>query len=327
MTEQFFCSEACYQAGESPIGMASTYWHYVLVECPLPWPHQAVEAKLIPENLRELISELRQTQQSVRFLFISNKELRLNQGRRVILLSCPQGRTQGYHKYESQVSDLTKVAPLVRSYLTNGTNADLEDSSTRRDILICTHGTHDKCCGKYGKAFYQEVCEVAASCQNVRIWQSSHFGGHRFAPTAIDFPQGRFYGFLNPTLFTSILQRSGNIRCLNQIYRGWGILPRPVQVLEKELAFVYGWDWFNYQVAGRILESKEDRNLQTVELECESPDGTTASYRAEVVVDPAQTVELYGSCKANQPTRFTKFAIQNYEVIEVSKSRDQKLLA
>lgn len=327
MTGQFFCAEASYQAGESPIGMASTHWYYVLIECPLPWPHQAAEAKPIPENLRELMGELRQTQQSVRFLFIYNKALTLNQGSRVILLSRPQSRTQGYYKYESQVRYLTKVAPLIRSYVANGTITDLEDSSSTRDILICTHGTHDKCCGKYGKAFYQEACEVAASCENVRIWQSSHFGGHRFAPTAIDFPQGRYYGFLDRTLFKAILQRSGDIRCLDQIYRGWGILPGPVQALEKKLAFVHGWDWFNYQVAGRILESKEDGNLQTVELEYESPDGTVAVCHAEVVVDPAQTLELYGSCKASQPTRFTKYAIQNYEVTEVTKSKVKKLFA
>ena len=320
MTEQFFCAKASYQAGESPIGMASGNWHYVLVECPLPWPHQAAQAKSVPENLRELMNELRQTQQSVRFLFIDNKALRLEAGSRVILLSCPQQRTQGLHKYETQVSDLTQVAPLVRSYLADGANADLENSSAIRDILVCTHGTHDKCCGKYGRPFYQEACEITASFPNVRVWESSHFGGHRFAPTAIDFPQGRFYGFLNRYTFTSILERSGDIACLNQIYRGWSILPRPVQLLEKELALVHGWSWFDYKVAGCILEKTEDGNQQMVELEYETPKGELGAYNAELVVDPNQTVYLYGGCKSDQPKNFTKWAIQNYEAVELARS-------
>jgi len=320
MTEQFFCAKASYQAGESPIGMASGNWHYVLIECPLPWPHQVAEAKPVPENLRELMNELRQTQQSVRFLFIHNKALRLEAGSRVILLSCPQQRTQGLHKYETQVSDLAQVAPLVRSYLADGANANLDDSSAIRDILVCTHGTHDKCCGKYGRPFYQEACEITASLPNVRVWESSHFGGHRFAPTAIDFPQGRFYGFLNRNFFLSILQRSGDISCLNQIYRGWSILPRPVQILEKELALVHGWPWFDYKVTGRILEKTEDSNQQMVELEYETPAGKLFAYRGSIVVDPAQTVNLYGGCKSNEPKSFTKFTVQDYEAIELTKA-------
>jgi len=320
MTQQFFCAQACYQAGESMIGMTANNQHYVLVECPLPWPHQAAEAKPVPENLQALMTELRETQQSVRFLFIYNQTLKLRQGNRVIILTLPQGRTQGFYKYESQVNDLAQVAPLIRNYLADGTNADLEDSSAIRDILVCTHGTHDKCCGKYGKPFYQEACKITASFPNVRVWQSSHFGGHRFAPTAIDFPEGRFYGFLNRDFFTSILQRAGDISCLNQIYRGWSILPRPVQILEKELALVHGWDWFDYKVAGRILEKTEDGNQQKVELEYETPDGKLATYRGSIVVDPNQTVELYGSCKANKPNSFTKLAVQDYEVVELVKS-------
>jgi len=321
MTKQFFCAEACYQANESMIGMTSDNQHYVLVECPLPWPHQAAQAKPVPENLRELMNELRQTQQSVRFLFIHNKALRLDAGSRVILLSCPQQRTQGLHKNETQVSDLTQVAPLVRNYLTYGANADLDNSSAIRDILVCTHGTHDKCCGKYGRPFYQEACEITASFPNVRVWESSHFGGHRFAPTAIDFPEGRFYGFLNRDFFTSILQRSGDIGCLNQIYRGWSILPRPVQILEKELALLHGWRWFDYKVAARILDETEDGNWQIVELEYETPDSELSAYCAEISVDPAQTVQLYGSCKANEPKRFSKLALQYYEPIELATSK------
>jgi hypothetical protein len=266
------------------------------------------------------MNELRQTQQSVRFLFIDNKTLRLEAGSRVILLSCPQQRTQSFQKYETQVSDLTQVAPLVRSYLADGANPDLEDSSAIRDILVCTHGTHDKCCGKYGRPFYQEACEITASFPNVRVWESSHFGGHRFAPTAIDFPEGRYYGFLNRYTFTSILERSGDISCLNQIYRGWSILPRPVQLLEKELALVHGWDWFDYKVAGRILEKTEDGNQQMVELEYETPKGELRAYHAKLVVDPNQTVYLYGGCQSDQAKNFTKWAIQNYEAVELARS-------
>ena len=60
MTKQFFCADACRTTGELPIGMASTHKHYVLVECPPPWPHQAPQAKRVPDSMRKLIDELKQ---------------------------------------------------------------------------------------------------------------------------------------------------------------------------------------------------------------------------------------------------------------------------
>ena len=32
---------------------------------------------------------------------------------------------------------------------------------------------------------------------NLRVWQSAHFGGHRFAPTLIDLPIGHLWGHLD----------------------------------------------------------------------------------------------------------------------------------
>ena len=37
---------------------------------------------------------------------------------------------------------------------------------------------------------------MQARADNIRVWQSSHFGGHQFAPTLIDLPTGRLWGHL-----------------------------------------------------------------------------------------------------------------------------------
>ena len=53
-----------------------------------------------------------------------------------------------------------------------------------RDILVCTHGARDACCGKFGYGFYVEMRGLAAvRGDGVRVWRTSHLGGHRFAPT------------------------------------------------------------------------------------------------------------------------------------------------
>jgi hypothetical protein len=58
--------------------------------------------------------------------------------------------------------------------------------------LVCTHGARDRCCAKWGVA----VWEALRKREGERVWQCSHLGGHRFAPTALALPSGLVWGRL-----------------------------------------------------------------------------------------------------------------------------------
>jgi hypothetical protein len=146
---------------------------------------------------------------------------------------------------------------------------------------------------------------------NVRIWRSSHIGGHRFAPTIIDLPEARYYGNLDQKSFRSILTRTGDIKCLNTIYRGWGILPTSIQVLERELILCHGWDWYNYKVTSRIIEQSVDNNTILAELTHEKPDGSLYSHYAKLVQNESKTLQLKSSCNATHLSVFAKYDIAN----------------
>jgi hypothetical protein len=60
-------------------------------------------------------------------------------------------------------------------------------------LLVCTHGRRDRCCALDGRALTKAL--VAAGEPDV--WESSHLGGHRFAPTALVLPTGYLYGRLD----------------------------------------------------------------------------------------------------------------------------------
>jgi len=64
---------------------------------------------------------------------------------------------------------------------------------TRPSLLVCTHGTRDLCCAVEGRALAQAVAETG----QVDVWECSHLGGHRFAPTALVLPTGYLYGRLD----------------------------------------------------------------------------------------------------------------------------------
>lgn len=59
-------------------------------------------------------------------------------------------------------------------------------------LLVCTNGRRDLCCGTAGR----EVATALADLPGV--WECSHLGGHRFAPTALLLPSGWCLGGLTP---------------------------------------------------------------------------------------------------------------------------------
>ncbi|EFP57072.1 hypothetical protein I6I76_07340 [Dermacoccus nishinomiyaensis] len=59
-------------------------------------------------------------------------------------------------------------------------------------LLVCTNGRRDACCAVRARP----VAEAAHAAAPDNVWEVSHIGGHRFAPTAIHLPSGQTFGRL-----------------------------------------------------------------------------------------------------------------------------------
>ena len=309
---KFFCAEASRQAEEDIIGSGTPYATYVLVECPTPWVFEALDSPAVSQNLRALIQELRQAKVSIRFLLIAPQQRKTTpQTKLLIYQQERQTFVSGYTRSEWDVEGIEQVADIVKGYLTGERTGEVNYASHIQDILICTHGMHDQCCAKYGLPFFRQAIATVSTLNldRIRVWKTSHFGGHRFAPTAIALPDGRYYGVLNEASFRAILTRTGDIQTLRPVYRGWGILPTTLQVLERELMLRYGWDWFNYKITHTILKQSENRDWIHVELAFEQPDGNVYTYQAKLIQDHCKTLCLKGSCSATKEAKFIKYAV------------------
>ena len=56
--------------------------------------------------------------------------------------------------------------------------------------LVCTNAQRDQCCGRYGLPLYLALRDQLGD----RVWQSTHLGGHRFAPNVLSLPDMALYG-------------------------------------------------------------------------------------------------------------------------------------
>jgi hypothetical protein len=307
----FFCADDTRQQGEEIIGSATDYQTYILVECPLPWISNAFSSKWIPHNLQMLVEETTKAKLPVRFLLIANDLTHKVEHTTLLIYQKQAGLGSGYIKHEFKLSNIEQVASVVKKWLWGKTPDTEIEPSMNRDILICTHGSYDKCCARYGNPFYFYATDTITNLnlQNVRVWRSSHFGGHRFAPTAIDLPEARYYGRLDDNSFQIILTRTGDIQNLKQVYRGWGILHPALQVLERDLMLSQGWNWFNYKVAGKILEQSLDNNTILGELTFATRSNSVYTYQAKLIKDHSKTIKVKSSCNATQSSLIVKYAV------------------
>ncbi len=82
--------------------------------------------------------------------------------------------------------------------------------------LVCSHGRHDPCCGERGRPV---VASLAASSPG-RVWQASHLGGCRFAPTVLVLPLGVMYGRVPVSATGALVAAAEAGEVLGGIFRG-----------------------------------------------------------------------------------------------------------
>ena len=159
------------------------------------------------------------------------------------------------------------------------------------DVLLCTHGRRDVCCGTAGTALWKELTDrLHVLGDGVRLWRTSHTGGHRFAPTGAIFPSGTYWAWLDADLLHRIVHRRGDVSDLLGHYRGSAAMPSPaVQAIEREALAAEGWAWLDNQRTGH-----EDPDGQGATVEFTRPDGSTGRYHGRVVVERMLPVPVCG---------------------------------
>ena len=234
------CSVQTAGLGEHPAGSAGFAQRVLLVELPLPWP------KKIDQH--ELLADLGlSVDKSIKVLGIHSSESTELERHRVICWE----RTEPFRGYERTETVVNRVAlgPVLQSIAESGPTAIAEPADVdplTQDLLICTHGTRDRCCGQMGTKLHADL--DCAFAPNVRMWRTSHTGGHRFAPTGIHFPHGTTWSTLSPELTVAIVEQTLPTTRLEPHYRGnLGIEGRPAQIAEAATFLDQGWAWLDHE--------------------------------------------------------------------------------
>jgi hypothetical protein len=116
-------------------------------------------------------------------------------------------------------------------------------------VLVCTQGGRDACCAVLGRPLLGEVHRLVGERSDL-VWESSHIGGHRFAPTVLSLPSGAAYGRVVADDVVAILGSEAAGTLALPGLRGRSCLPPPWQAAE---------------IAVRVREQVERIDALTVE--------------------------------------------------------------
>ena len=103
-------------------------------------------------------------------------------------------------------------------------------------LLVCTNGRRDVCCALRGRPIAQQLARRFGD----QVWETTHTGGHRFAPTAVLLPVGYLYGRLDPPFAERLLTEAAAGRMVPQRCRGRSTWSPAGQVAELAVRDVMG---------------------------------------------------------------------------------------
>ena len=226
MSGSKFCSLMTRQTGEPLAGTAPFAKHFVFITWPKKyWQYDALDSKGgFPEGLKEWMKAQSEITGKVSIRLLSQKELS-NESADIYIYP------EKIHYSNILPEEISRV---LMSHFLNECNSENTAKNIEKDhILVCTHGRHDKCCAKFGQELADNLRNHLKDQQdNIEVFDSSHLGGHRFAPTMIDFPSGRAYGQLTTEEIPDYFESRKQGMVYAQAYRGSVFLPELLQVAE-----------------------------------------------------------------------------------------------
>lgn len=288
------CAALARSDGYRAAGTAASAAAFVLVEAPLPWPSDIGDHPLLAPLAPVLKPHGGRLQALVPDGTTPGYATRVIVYRRPSGPDGPDGPFARFVRRERIVptADLvTEVADLLDAAAAPADpHPDLDPAADAAapgpvDVLVCTHGKRDVCCGSDGTRAYSDL--VALGLPGVRLWRTSHTGGHRFAPTALTFPDGRAWASIDAALLSGIVTRTVDPAVAAVHDRGCvAFADAFAQAADGAALAAEGWGWLDRPRRVETTKLGDDHGLERrqVTLTGDGVTGGTLVFRAEVAV-------------------------------------------
>ncbi|GAB2602273.1 sucrase ferredoxin [Streptomyces capparidis] len=223
------CANASRDLDEPLAATAAVARTWLLVEQPGPWGRDALTDSRLPSGLgRALTAAAEGT--GVRVALVRRPGPHAAPARprpaRVLAAHTAPGRSW---VRALDTADPAGLLGLDLAALGRGEHGGLGAEHRGAPVaLVCTNGRRDRCCAVLGRPLAAEL----AAAGGAEVWEVTHIGGHRFAPTALVLPYGYAYGRLTGPAAKEVLEATREGRVALPWCRGRSAWERPGQAAE-----------------------------------------------------------------------------------------------
>ena len=294
--ERFECSTLSASNDEPLAGTASRFRHWLMVEQPGPWGHDALVESGFPAEVGSRLRD-RGRELGVRVLLIKRRD-RL-EGPRRCFFAYTGVRERRLRTLD--VEDPAELLDLDMPSLVESRFEEVGEPSEEPLFLVCTHGKHDQCCARYGAPLFRSVAAID------NAWECTHIGGDRFAGNLVCFPHGLYFGRVSPTEAVGVVEAYSRGEIDMGRYRGRSAYSPAAQAAEEAIRRRHALTGVDDLKASRHTR---DGGVHLVEFD--GPGGSR--MRAEVRLGRLDPRLL--TCKADHPHSPRSFTVRVLETVE-----------
>ncbi len=207
------------RASEPLPGTAPEARTWLLVEDHGPWGRDALADGTLPGAAVAHLAEAT-ADHGVRYQAIRRPDRTRRPTRAVLLANLVDGWLA---RLDAPVEDLVDLDVAA---VTRPEPPPSAEVVTTPLVAVCTHGRRDACCAQWGRPLVAALAEIGGEA----VWETSHTGGHRFAPSILSFPSGAVHGFVDDA--AAFWDRVGDGGLDLATYRGNARWPQPAQAAE-----------------------------------------------------------------------------------------------
>lgn len=219
-SERVYCSEQ--NPNEPMIGTADPVDVWVLLEYRPAWKVRAIEQSELGAEARRWLDD------GIAALARAGLKARPQ------LIRQPELDRDGVELFVARPGALMRFGGSGYDFLAD---LDLTDIAahperypplTEPHYFVCTNGQRDACCARFGLPLYAEL----RARLGARVWQTTHLGGHRFAPNVLALPQGAVYGRVGEAVVDDFIGTVEGGALAFDLLRGRAWLPPAAQAAE-----------------------------------------------------------------------------------------------
>ena len=177
------CSTRSAAVGEPLAGSAVTDDRWLLLEQPGPWGPKMPHGSGLDEALATALAA-RCDALGIRLALLRRSVAREDVPARTAFLACTRRGASWVERH--RLEDPADALRLDLDALGAGRPTDPAARWTRDVFAVCAHGERDPCCARLGRPLHRAL----QAARPEATWQTSHLGGHRFAPTLLHLPSG-----------------------------------------------------------------------------------------------------------------------------------------